>query len=165
MVGKQAKKRVVKGNKTHPVYTSNKATITQAISYYLKKYKEVPTITYLHEATGISRKTISKHFQELSLPNYLQRYRTMTDDVMQALTNTAKAGNVHAIKLWFQLAWDWKEPSIKNSKPDEERYTQINIKIVKKDGTELTPQEKKQPLYIEGVTSEIAPDEYTFQPN
>ena len=112
------KKKVKKGNKTA---ITNKASINQAIHTHLKVNNKMPSLAQISLDTGLSRQAVSRHLKDLKLPDYLNKYRELTDDVMKCLLMSCESGNVHAMKLFFQLTWRWKPP--KTNEPEETKDT------------------------------------------
>ena len=63
---------------------------------------------------------------------------------MDCLLNSCKAGNVHAMKLFFQLVWKWKPPKVND--PDDisnmDRITTVMIsKAEAKTPIDITPKQ------------------------
>ena len=108
----------------------------------------MPTLAEISDDTGLSRQTVSKHLKDLKLPAYLDKYKELTDDVMECLLNSCKAGNVHAMKLYFQLVWKWKPPKVND--PDDisnmDRITTVMIsKAETKPTIDITPKQTEKP--------------------
>jgi len=126
----------------------NSASITKAINAHVKKHKAMPTLADISEATGISSQTVSKHLKDLKLPAYLDKYKELTDDVMECLLNSCKAGNVHAMKLYFQLVWKWKPPKVNDADDlsNIDRITTVMIsKAEAKTPIDITPKQTEKP--------------------
>lgn len=76
-----------------------------------KKRRVLPTIEQLAEKTGLSMRTIAKHFKGLPLAPGIVRpeMHLLTDNVLSALYQSAIDGSVPAQKLWFQIVSGWRE--------------------------------------------------------
>ena len=127
---------------------SNSALITKTIHKHMKATKRMPTVTQISEDTGISRQAISRHLKDLKLPSYLDKYKELTDDVMRCLLMACESGNVHAMKLFFQLTWRWKPPKI--NEPEETKET-ITKFIITNDSN--TPEKNKEKPLTKEITS------------
>ena len=123
-----------KQNKTS---VNNKASINQAIHQHLKKHNKMPTLCEISDNTGLSRQAVARHLKDLKLPEYLHKYRELTDDVMMCLLRACEAGNIHAMKLYFQLTWRWKIPRHNDDTSDENpnRISQVIISQAKQKKT------------------------------
>ena len=117
-------KKLKKRNKTA---TANSALITKTIHKHLKATQRMPSLTQISDDTGLSRQAVSKHLQGLKLPSYLGKYKELTDDVMQCLLAACKGGNIHAMKLYFQLVWNWKSPKINDPEVNQDPTTKFII--------------------------------------
>ena len=135
--------------KRNKLAKNNSACVSKSIHTYTKKHKRMPSLAEISEDTGLSRQAVSRHLQELKLPDYLDKYKELTDDVMECLLNSCKAGNVHAIKLYFQMVWRWKPPKIDEATPTNENKTNFIILT----GNEAVEHNRK----LEKSTSESIP--------
>ena len=124
MTKKTHKKGLKRVNK---IATENSALITKSIHQYLQLNNKMPSLVQISDDTGISRQTVSKHLQGLKLPSYLDKYRELTDDVMQCLLMACKLGSVSAIKLYMQLVWKWKPPKIDEPTTTDDPVTKFII--------------------------------------
>lgn len=126
----------------------NSVSISKSIHKHVKKHKAMPSLAEISDDTGLSRQTVSKHLKDLKLPAYLDKYKELTDEVMECLLNSCKAGNVHAMKLYFQLVWKWKPPKVND--PDDisniDRITTVMIsKAEAKTPIDITPKQTEKP--------------------
>jgi hypothetical protein len=134
--------------KLNKLAKDNSVTISKSIHKHVKKHKSMPSLAEISDDTGLSRQTVSKHLKDLKLPAYLDKYKELTDEVMECLLNSCKAGNVHAMKLYFQLVWKWKPPKVND--PDDisniDRITTVMIsKAESKTTIDVTPKQTEKP--------------------
>ena len=113
--------------KRNKLAKNNSACVSKSIHAYTKKHKRMPSLAEISTDTGLSRQAVSRHLQELKLPDYLDKYKEVTDDVMECLLDACKSGNVHAIKLYFQMVWRWKPPKIDEATPTNDHKTNYII--------------------------------------
>ena len=134
--------------KLNKIATENSALITKSIHQYLQLNNKMPSLAQISDDTGISRQTVSKHLQGLKLPSYLDKYKELTDDVMQCLLMACKLGSVPAIKLYMQLVWKWKPPKIDEPTTTDEQVPKFII---------LSESENKEHQNKESNTAESEP--------
>ena len=88
-------------------WDSNHARIKSTIENLLEERGSMPTITELASITSLSRQTISKHLEQFEMGEYMkeemQMFNVMFSDLMVVLYNTAKEGNINAIKLYAEI--------------------------------------------------------------
>lgn len=88
----------------------NRERVMEAYMRLLFERKKRPTHQQLAEDTGLSERTISRHLQKLRFEKNLQEvYKQKTDEVIQALLESAKKGKAAEVKLWLQFIEQWSE--------------------------------------------------------
>ena len=137
--------------KRNKLAKNNSACVSKSIHAYTKKHKRMPSLAEISEDTGLSRQAVSRHLQDLKLPDYLDKYKELTDDVMECLLNACKAGNVHAMKLYFQMVWRWKPPKIDEATPTNDHKTNFIILT----GNEAVEQHKSLDINTEPTAETI----------
>ena len=140
----QKKKQFQQSN--NRIKTYNGELISKSIEKRLNKTNKMPSLTQISQDTGISRQTIAKHLKEMKLSNKMDKYRFITDDVMTSVRRAIDAGNAQAMKLFFQLAWDWKPPKM-NDTAQHQQHQQVIYEIRGEDPPskeELAAREKER---------------------
>ncbi|WP_395043655.1 hypothetical protein [Flavobacterium sp.] len=88
-------------------WDSNHARIKSTIENLLEERGSMPTITELASITSLSRQTISKHLEQFEMGEYLkeemQMFNIMFSNLMVALYQSGKEGNINAIKLFAEI--------------------------------------------------------------
>ena len=127
----------------------NNQAITKAMHSYIEKNGKMPSMVELSASTGISRQTISKHLDDLSLTNSIKKYRLMSDQVMDSMLRACDQGNAQAMKLYYQLVWSWKPPKV-NEAESQLFNNQVIYEIVSEStqdkGTEKPKNKQPDPL-------------------
>lgn len=124
----------------------NNQAITKAMHTFIEKNGKMPSMIELSASTGISRQTISKHLDDLSLTNSIKKYRLMSDKVMDSLLQACDQGNAQAVKLYYQLVWGWKPPKV-NEAESQLFNNQVIYEIVSESTQEkeVDKPKNKQP--------------------
>jgi biotin operon repressor len=120
-------------DKNTDTFLENADKIEKTVSYYIKKHGEFPSVSYLSKATGLHRVTISKHLKKMNLKEGVLVFRTSTNKVMDALTQKSLKGDVSAIRLWFQIVYNWVEPRFSDGEKATYEPPVINISTHKDD--------------------------------
>jgi hypothetical protein len=71
-----------------------------------------PTIKAISDKTTLSISAVKKHIKNMSFKGQVDEtcsLRLLTDRVKFAIYESAIAGNVAAMKLWFQIVEGWSE--------------------------------------------------------
>lgn len=93
----------------------NNNLITKALMTYIAKHERRPTNTELSKLTGLSRSTITRHFQDIDhheiLRSEVQHMQLLIEPVMVAIVNSALYGNTRSQLLYLQLAFGWTKPT------------------------------------------------------
>ena len=120
-------------DKNTDTYFENAENIEKAVSYYIKKHGEFPSVSYISKATDLNRNTISKHLKKMNLKEGVLVFRMSTNRVLDALTQKSLKGDVSAIRLWFQIVYDWVEPRFSEGEKASYEPPVINISTHKDD--------------------------------
>ena len=132
-INNEDEKGCQESDKNTDVYFENAEKIEKTVSYYIKKHGEFPSISYISKATDLNRRTISKHLKKMNLKEGVLVFRTSTNKVMDALTQKSLKGDVSAIRLWFQIVYNWIEPRFTDGEKASYEPPVINISTHKDD--------------------------------
>ena len=146
---------------------ANHMKVETAFIEFVAANKKCPNQKELAAASGMSRATIRAHFKSLDLSKVMEPYKALAGRVILGQASAGMKGNPFAAKLYFQLAFGWKEgmtldvPQIKDldqsnlSDDDFEKIANIyfeargrkeeNTPSIEIDCT-VIPEEKPAPL-------------------
>lgn len=89
----------------------NQQLITDAMLKYYSVNKVLPDQKTLSKLTGLSTRTIRRYKTDILSTSFSQERRalllTMMDHIVMALVFAAIKGNITAIRLCFNLVFDW----------------------------------------------------------
>lgn len=92
----------------------NNRAISQAVLGYIKDHKVNPTYDEIAKLTGLSTKTVERHFQEMDFDQLYdetrQWFANHADVINSAILNSALKGSASAQKMLLQIAYKWAEP-------------------------------------------------------
>lgn len=146
----------------------NNQAITKAMHTYIEKNGKMPSMVEISASTGISRQTISKHLDDLSLSNNIKKYRLMSDQVMDSMIKACDQGNAQAMKLYYQLVWGWK---LSNLSEKDSKYfnNQVIYEIISESSQsnkqEVEKQKNEQPDALKNWQKEMREYENDFRKN
>jgi hypothetical protein len=83
--------------------------IEKTILDYLRDNKTLPTHTEIARITGLNRRSVIRHMNEMTLQNMMPSYKSMTPAVMNGLLARARSGAPQAVKIWLQVVDGFKE--------------------------------------------------------
>jgi hypothetical protein len=126
-------------------WEANHKLIRGVVLAFIQQLGRKPTHAEIVEKTQLHRRTVEGHMRRLRFEPQEHVLRVLTDDVILALANRARAtGEPKAVELWMQIMEGW-------SRPDGEKGL---------EGTKVAPP--KQPVYFlekhEGVRGEDGGD-------
>ena len=135
----------------------NNQAITKAMHSHIEKNGKMPSMVELSTSTGISRQTISKHLDDLSLNNSIKKYRLMSDQVMDSMLRACDQGNAQAMKLYYQLVWGWKPPKV-NDAETQLFNNQVIYEVVSESTQEkeVNTPKNKQPDALKNWHKEVS---------
>ena len=90
-------------------YEETNGKIREAFLQLLNETGRAPTISEIAQRVELSRATCQEHVRGLSYKATAQKYRILTDDVVDAIRKAATLGDMRAAKLWFQVVEGWSE--------------------------------------------------------
>lgn len=91
-------------------YKSHHTLIQIEFLKMIKETGQIPTQEELAKQTGLSRRTIETHFQNMNFDKLLPQYKHITPLVIASLANTAiKTGKAPEAKLFCQLVEGFSE--------------------------------------------------------
>ena len=70
-------------------FEENQILIRSVYLDFLRNKKRAPTYRELTEATGLTKKTISKHLKTISFDKIITKSRALTEDVLLAILKSA----------------------------------------------------------------------------
>jgi hypothetical protein len=115
--------------------------IQSAYMNHFREKKQLATIPQLQERTGYSKNTICLHLKEISLPNFMSIYKTLTPAVMEGLIAKARSGSAPAAKLWMQIVEGLVEKVESNSTHNFD-YDEISSEDQKRIGLSILEDSK-----------------------
>ena len=108
-------------------WESNHQIIRDCIMHYIDKFDKPPTITYIHETTRISWKTVRQHVAEgFDFGKATKKFKVLTEKVMMSVYNSAMKGNTASQRLFFELT----EPGIFTENIVDVKPLSIQIKTL-----------------------------------
>lgn len=116
------KKKVKK--KRNFTYTINHQRIEAAFLEHIKNHRQPPTQKQISESTGLSLRIVHKHFQELTLENFMSDYKRWTPMVMTGIFARARSGNGACAKLWLQVVDGFAEKKEHTGKDGQPLFPQ-----------------------------------------
>lgn len=75
----------------------------------IKTRKRMPTQEEVAKECNLTRKTVNIHLNRANLIGLRKPYKVFGNNVLLALYSKAIKGDVHAIKLFLSLIFDWNE--------------------------------------------------------
>lgn len=86
--------------------------VAEAYVRLLFQNKKRPTHRMIADETGLGMRTVFRHLKKLNLVSDIkQAYKLKTDEIIQALFESAKNGKAPEVKLWLQFIEEWSEKS------------------------------------------------------
>jgi len=126
-------------------WEANQFTVRKEVLESYLEHRVVPTQEQLAERCGLSRSTVQRHLQHLSLEDVVPQYRAFGEMVIDKLMMRAIAsGDPSAVKLYFQLVFGW------NEKEEIEKRARQQAREEKEEQDELnklTDEELKAEVY------------------
>jgi len=112
--------------RTHK-WERNHQIIRDCFIKYVQKHNRPPTITYLHENTDISWKTVSLHVKEgFDFGKAIRKFRVLSEQVLMSVYQRAIQGNPASQRLFFELV----EPDIFTEKMIDVKPLSIQINTI-----------------------------------
>lgn len=124
---------------------ANQRKIHTAIQRLLNKNGQMPSKSQIAEATGLSRKTVSKHMAENSNSNdMLNELAIMAPHVMNSVLQKAiNEQDMHAARLYMKVTGDMLQQQA--TKPN---YINIDTAIISQaDIDDMSPEQKAKVLH------------------
>jgi len=103
----------------------NHLKIIDEYTNFVEENQKAPTITKLSELTNLTRPTIYKHMKHMQLNEISNKYKIRAFTVLEGLAKKAEEGDPAAVKLFFQLAFNFNEKKIMDV-----QTTNRSIKVV-----------------------------------
>jgi hypothetical protein len=127
-------------------YFENDALIKIAYMKVLDEQKRMPTLIEVGKMCSLSSETVRQHLNAINLDEIIEPFNLLGSNVLQGLSERAKAGDAAAARLFFFLVFDKVErKEIKaDIKADINAKVKVTVKIpdaiAKRIGDELAKE-------------------------
>ncbi len=112
----------------YPAYEKNQALIIEALEeIYNETGNDLPPYKEIAARTGLSTRTVYKHYQNLDFGYIVKRERVHTPKVVQAIRRSAEAGKSKAQKLYAQMMEKFVEKKSTDNKVVGDLKTNSNV--------------------------------------
>ena len=140
--------QIVPAGTKKDIWEHNQLAINNAIANYMRQYGIMPTKSAIAEQTGLSRQTVTKHFNEYkSGPEYteqMEQFKFMAPRILANVYKVAGNGDIRAARLFFEMVGAINKPgsTIIN---EQKNYIQINNTILSQENLkQLTAEQLNQ---------------------
>ena len=130
------------------VWEHNHLLISGAIAIYMRQHGIMPAKSAIAEETGLSRQTITKHFNEYKAqPEFIaqmEQFKFMAPKMLANVFKYASGGDMKAARLYFEMvgAINKKQNTVVN---EQNNYIQINNTILSQENLKrLTTEQLNQ---------------------
>jgi predicted transcriptional regulator len=124
--------------KHNKVFYQNHELIKAEYLRILKTERRMPSQREVGKNLGITQTTISMHLNSIDLTELIDPFKFYGDSVLIALMEKAEAGSEPAVKLFFNIIYDWAEKKQINA--------DVNAEVVVKADLKLNLSDKKAKL-------------------
>jgi hypothetical protein len=111
-----------KRNRKEKSYRLLDESIRAAYLEILESEKRIASQEEIASKVGITARTVRNHLSNVRIGEAALPFRVFTNDVLISLKNRALSGDVQAIKLFFNLTYDWNakiEPEAGNENEED----------------------------------------------
>ena len=99
-------------------WQKNHETIEDAFWILFDRDGDVPPVSLISEHTGISKRTIYKHYEEMDTSEITGKWKLHMERAMAALSKKAEGGDVYAIQLLAKLTGFTEQKKIEHTSKD-----------------------------------------------
>ena len=132
------KPTVQNGKRKYATWEANHAAVRDAYVRLIGDLKRRPTTDEVAQMSTLSYDAVRKHLKEIKFEPIAHPLKVLSDDVLLAVFDSAKAGNAASQKLWFQVMEGWRESNIVEAQVD---HTVSDTKFAIKVHKAGTPKE------------------------
>jgi len=119
------------------IWEVNHAVISNAISEYIERYGSMPSKSAIAEQTGLSRTTVTKHFETYKKqPEFIaqmEQFEFMGPKILANVCRHAIKGDMRAARLYFEMVGEQNPKSKNTIVNSQNNYIQINNTILSHD--------------------------------
>ena len=130
------------------LYYENRERIKGEYARILKSGR-MPSMVEVADNCRITRRTVSRHLNDIDLSDLTSPFRLFGEDVLNSLRESALEGNSQAAKIFYQIVFSWSEKhEIKadvkaNIKADVKTTVTLSPKIAKIVGNLIAEEKAK----------------------
>jgi len=112
-------------------YENSQISISKAFEKLVEKEERIPTYEELAKATGLTKKTVYRHFKDYDFNVYKDKFRGLTEKIVMKAAQLAKKGNVKAIELYLKVIENWSEKKSLDLTTKGEKIDSVTFKLKK----------------------------------
>ncbi|MBD1395366.1 hypothetical protein [Mucilaginibacter glaciei] len=131
------------------LWEENHLNISAAITSYIRDYGVMPAKYLIAQQTGLSRPTVTKHFNEYKTnPEHLahmEQFKFMAPKVLSSVFRAAVNGDMRAARLYLQMNGGFDQQPANTVVNEQNNYIQINNTILSQENLkQLSAEQLRQ---------------------
>jgi hypothetical protein len=131
------------------IWEYNHSVINNAVAGFMGKHGIMPTIRVIAEKTGLSRKTVARHFSSYKrrpeITAEMEQFKFMAPRVLANVFKFALNGDIKAARLYFEMVGAINKKQTNTVVNEQNNYIQINNTILSQENLkQLTAEQLNQ---------------------